>query len=491
MGLRLALTATSHEEEEGAMRWDRNRLCRLQYTKSRSHHVPKCPTISYFGEVFLTHLVKWDCLMAVPWRDRVGWPTMRYERTQHAAAWTDDYVFAQLIPYIGNKRKLLGLIGRAVQTTGVSTGRFVDFFAGSGVVSRFAKRSGFEVIANDWEPYALSLNRCWVEQNAAPAFASLGGYQGAIETLNALPGEVGWVTTHLCPDDDEQVDPKRDRMFYTRANGIRIDVIREQIGRWHTSGVINDAELHCLLAPMMYAACYTANTSGVFKGFHNGWGGQTGTALYRIRSRFALRPATFFDNGRENQATQRDATELARSLRNESPSIDIAYLDPPYNQHPYASNYHVLNSIALWDKPALSPKITPRMKSAIREDWRTIRRSAYNYRGEAERAFGKLLEGIDAKFILVSYSTDGMIPLEAFIEACLSRGATSVLCEPYKRYRVSTQRFSAKPMNVEFVAIIDCGRRCVETSANELVDQIRASESDAIAKHRETSGTPL
>lgn len=411
---------------------------------------------------------------------------MRYERTRHAAAWTQDYIFAQLIPYIGNKRKLLGLIQRAISTTGVEGGRFVDFFAGSGVVSRYAKRAGFETIANDWEPYSHSLNRCWIEQNATPEFAALGGYAATLDRLNALEGEVGWVTTHLCPDDDDAPDPKRDRMFYTRENGMRIDAIRQTFQSWFDSCMIDEAELHCLLAPLVYAACYTANTSGVFKGFHNGWGGQTGTALYRIRSRLMLRPATFLQNDQANRATRLDALDLARSLRDQHVKADIAYLDPPYNQHPYASNYHVLNSIALWDKPALSPKITPRMKSAIRNDWQTDRRSAYNYRGEAERAFTQLLDAIDARFILVSYSTDGMIPLQTFIEACLGHGATTVLTQAYKRYRVSTQRFSSKPMNVEFVAVIDCSKAGRAEKADELITQILKNEAEAIGNHHET-----
>lgn len=408
---------------------------------------------------------------------------MRYDRNQHAAARTDDFVFAQLIPYIGNKRKLLGLIGRAMEMTGIPAGRFVDFFAGSGVVSRFAKRAGFDVVANDWEHYAHSINRCWIEQNEAPSFAAFGGYQLAIDTLNALPGQVGWVTRHLCPETDDRPDPSRDRMFYTRANGMKIDAIRSRIQAWFDEGVIDESELHCLLAPMMYAACYTANTSGVFKGFHNGWGGQTQTALYRILSAFTLRPATFFDNGRSHRATRSDATELARVLRSERASIDIAYLDPPYNQHPYASNYHVLNSIALWDQPRISAKITPRMKSAIRDDWQTARRSAYNYRGEAEPAFDELLDAIDAKFILVSYSTDGLIPLETLLSACVARGDTRVLCQPYKRYRVSAQRFSKKPMNVEFVAVIDCSRHGSPSSVHDLIGQIRSREDEALARH--------
>ena len=68
-----------------------------------------------------------------------------------------------------------------------------------------------------------------------------------------------------------------------------IDAMREQIDRWERAGDLSPHERDCLLAPMLYQACYTSNTSGVFKGFHNGWGGQTRTALYRILARFYLR----------------------------------------------------------------------------------------------------------------------------------------------------------------------------------------------------------
>ena len=41
---------------------------------------------------------------------------MIYDRKHHAAARTSEYLFNQLIPYIGNKRKLLKLIHQAIQT---------------------------------------------------------------------------------------------------------------------------------------------------------------------------------------------------------------------------------------------------------------------------------------------------------------------------------------------------------------------------------------
>ena len=410
-----------------------------------------------------------------------------YERAGHAAFHTGEYVFHQLIPYIGNKRKLLGLINQAVAKTGVSpNGTFLDLFAGSGVVSRMAKKQGFQVIANDWEPYAQAINQCYIACNSAPAFAHFGGYENAITRLNAVAPTVDWVTRHLCPADDREYDRHTERLFYTRANGMKIDAMRLQIERWQADGLLSELETSCLLAPMLYQACYTSNTSGVFKGFHNGWGGQTKTALYRILSEFRLKPAVFYDNGQPNTVTRMDAACLADTLRGTGDTVDIAYLDPPYNQHPYGSNYHVLNTLTLWDKPPVSEQITGRNKAAIREDWRTARRSAYNHCASAANAYAALLQSLNARYILTSYSTDGTIPLVSLVEACLKRGHTDFVTQQYKRYRVSAQRYSQKPLNVEIVLIIDTGRSHTGPSAEAICSSIRAAEETALNSREES-----
>jgi adenine-specific DNA-methyltransferase len=407
-------------------------------------------------------------------------PRLTYDRKRHAAVRTSEYLFNQLIPYIGNKRKLLGLMHRAIGRTSTGRGTFVDFFAGSGVVSRLAKLLGYRVIANDWEPYAEAINRCYVACNRPPAFASLGGCEQAVQRLNGLPPVAGWVTGHLCPRDDEHYDVKTDRMFYMRRNGMRIDAIREQIAAWKDGGQVSGVEGACLLAPLVYQACYRSNTSGVFKGFHNGWGGQTRTALYRIATELKLDVPVFWDNGRPNEVFREDAQALAERL---SPrEIELAYLDPPYNQHPYGSNYHVLNSIVLWDKPPLSRKITHGTKAAIRLDWRTERRSAYNYKEEAAVAYRRLLQTINARYILTSYSTDGTIPLADLLQSNVERGRVSLEMQGYKRYRVSSQRFSKKPMNVELVLIVDTHRTGGE-SADELEKSVREHESGVLRAH--------
>ncbi len=185
-----------------------------------------------------------------------------YEGRKHAASRTEDFVFNQLIPYIGNKRKLLDLIQQALRPTGEAHGKvFLDLFAGSGVVSRLAKTLGYRVIANDWEPYALPIQTCYIGCNRAPAFAAFGGYENAIEQLNALPPRVDWITEHLCPRDDEQYDVEKDRMFYMRKNGMRIDAIRHRIQQWRSRSLISATEEACLLAPLLYHACYARAVS--------------------------------------------------------------------------------------------------------------------------------------------------------------------------------------------------------------------------------------
>ena len=398
-------------------------------------------------------------------RKNMNHQLIEYKASKHAAVRTQEYLYNQLFPYIGNKRKLLPLIWEAIMKCSIETPRrgastkaptFVDFFSGSGVVSRLAKKNGFQVISNDWEPYSFFYNHAYIEQNEYPSFSKLGGIKKAYNYLNNLEGVHGYISEFYCPWDDKNPDIKKERMFFTHKNGMKIDAIRETIDKWEKARLINLAEKSILLSSLIYSVSYVSNTSGVFKGFHNGWGGKTGTALYRILSDIELIPPVLFNNKEKNKVYQMDAQDLAEKCENK---IDIAYLDPPYNQHPYGSNYHILNTIALWDKPKINKSILVNgkktNKSAIRTDWRTERRSAYNYKKEATNAIEKLVKTIDSNHILLSYSTDGHMDLKDVLEIFADNGKLSMVTKKYKRYRVSTQRMSKKPYNVETILILD------------------------------------
>lgn len=396
----------------------------------------------------------------VPRRPTAEAPRARLHHPQkHAAARTGEYLFSQLIPYIGNKRKLLQLIGEGLDFVGVGRGWFVDLLTGSTVVARLAKKRGLAVTANDWEPYAYEIARGTVALNRSPAFARLGGPDAVFEKLNSLPPTRGWVARHLCPANDDWPDLQRERLFFTRENGERIDAIRRRLGRWEANGLVTPDERAYVLASLLYAVSYASNTSGVFKAFHRGWGGATSTALHRIRGRLRLVPPVLLDNGCRNLALCEDAYDLAPRLTQVvGARPDVVYIDPPYNQHPYGSNYHVLNSVALGDEPALYPRIQVRgklrEKSAIRKDWR---RSAFNVTRSAPEALQRLVSLVDARWLLVSFSTDGNIPLRTWLEILAARGRLHVFSERYKRYRVSAQRMSSRPFTLELLGVVDAG----------------------------------
>ena len=247
------------------------------------------------------------------------------------------------------------------------------------------------------------------------------------------------------------------------------------------AGAITPLERAFLLAAFLYSVSYVSNTSGVFKGFHNGWGGKNGTALYRILSDIRLRPPIVYDNSALNVAAREDAQSLAPRLRDiVGNRPDVVYLDPPYNQHPYGSNYHVLNTITLLDKPPLNPSTSVDGKkfdkSAIRKDWRTERRSLYNSSKQATGALRTLVESIDARWILLSYSTDGNVPLETGFEILASRGHLSLFVDRYKRYRVSPTRPSPKSHNAEFVAVVDLSALPSLHQVEELTTRVLSHE---------------
>ena len=95
------------------------------------------------------------------------------------------------------------------------------------------------------------------------------------------------------------------------------------------------------------------------------------------------------------------------------------------------------------------------------------------------------MHSLKAKYLLTSYSTDGMVPLQELVEACVSRGQTDFVLQGYKRYRVSSQRFSHKPVNIEFILIVDTSKSHQGSSAQQICDKIVQAEQTALVQHPE------
>jgi adenine-specific DNA-methyltransferase len=372
------------------------------------------------------------------------------------------YLQDQLIAYIGNKRALqpflAGVFGRLAQPGAV----FLDPFAGSGAVSRLARWLGYRVLANDWEPYAYVLNfaSLCVGRSEAEGLFRGSGAAALLAELNALgaPHEE-YIARHYAPRRTEAADYRTERLFYTRENALRIDAVRERLEELYPGFQPAEpearAEKYLLLASLLYGAATHVNTSGVFKACHKGFGGHGRDALGRILAPIRLRLPELLD-GLPAEAGCQEAAAFARGR-----PADLCYLDPPYNQHQYGSNYHLLNTIALWDRPAVSEERRAdgrlERKAGIREDWvRT--RSAYCYRSSASAALAGLLQAVDARYLVLSYNTEGLIPFEELAALLEGQGELELYGSGYVKYRGGRQSIGRQVHNVELALVLDRGR---------------------------------
>ncbi len=389
------------------------------------------------------------------------------------------FLTRQIIAYIGNKRRLLDLIYRSMKSCipDIRPGlRFFDVFAGSGVVSRLAKSLEFELFTNDWEYYSYILACGFIktdQDDIAEIFGSDVAFRELLEDINNLPDpseDDQYIAKYYAPEsfDIDKADFRRERLFYTRNNALTIDKIRNYIEINYPEGT-DDTARNILLGLLLYESATHTNTSGVFKAFHKGFGGHNKDAMKRIASPIQLKPPVLINSGFPVHVFNKDSNQLVRNK--EVGNIDIAYLDPPYNQHQYGSNYHMLNTIGLWDRiPAplmLNEKGTLKEKAAIRKDWIKTK-SDYCYRDSAVSAFTGLLENLDARHILVSYSTDGIIPFETMKEICGKRGRLSIVTDQYTKYRGGKQSNSRLNTNIEFILTIDTEKRSTIYSAKEV-----------------------
>jgi adenine-specific DNA-methyltransferase len=377
------------------------------------------------------------------------------------------YLKTQLIPYIGNKRSLQGRLAQVFRRIAGGTPSpgqpFLDPFAGSGAVSRLARFLGFRVIAGDWEFYAYVLNfahLCVGRSEGAGLFAASGGMQGVIEDLNRLPAPAEsdlYIAQHYAPANTESADYRVERLFYTRENALRIDAIRARIESLYPGFELQGdrkKEKFLLLAALLYQSATHTNTSGVFKACHKGFGGHSRDALSRILAPIRLQAPELVD-GPPAEVEQREAADLSRGR-----PVELCYLDPPYNQHQYGSNYHLLNTIALWDRPPVSGALGAdgRLlhKAGIRPDW-VKTRSLFCYRHSAAAAFRELLEAVDARWIVVSCNNGGIIPLEALVESLAGQGRLTLEASDYTAYRGGRQSISRQLHTQEMLLVLKRG----------------------------------
>ena len=338
------------------------------------------------------------------------------------------YLSRQIITYLGNKRALLGFIGTAVEQVKRELGQekltVADLFSGSGIVSRFMKQHADTLYANDLEPYCETINRCYLANREELDEPRLRRIYGEVRAqLESGPLRGGFLTELYSPRDDEQIQPG-ERAFYTGRNARYLDTARQLIGG------LPEADRPFFLAPLLYEASVHTNTSGVFKGFYKNsqtgvgqFGGNGRNALRRILADVELPYPVFSRFSCRTHILRQDANALAREL----PAVDLAYMDPPYNQHPYGSNYFMLNLINAYERPE---EISP--VSGIPKSWN---KSTFNRKRTAKSSMETLCADLKARYLLISFSDDGFLTREEMVDMLSALGEVRVLGRAYNTFR--------------------------------------------------------
>ena len=350
-----------------------------------------------------------------------------------------EYLSTQLLTYLGNKRALLPFLGAGVETVKKALGKerltFFDAFAGSGVVSRYMKRHASLIIANDLERYSEVVNRCYLTNRADIDEQEFDAVFRAWVAHTQTHREPGLISSLYAPKDDADIQPG-ERVFYTRENALLLDSARRAL-----DAVVPARYFNLVLAPLLAEASIHANTSGVFKGFYKDrrgigtFGGEGRNALSRICGEVGLRKPVLSRFSCDSVVLRGDANEVAQSIE----PVDLAYFDPPYNQHPYGSNYFMLNLLVENRAPISVSKV-----SGIPKGWN---HSHYNQRQEAETALFALLASTPAKFLMVSYNSEGFIPQESFMRFLGQLGEVTPFETEYSTFRGS-RNLRQRPLKV-------------------------------------------
>lgn len=359
-----------------------------------------------------------------------------------------QYLTEQLITYIGNKRSLLPFIKQGVEIVQKELNKeflhCFDVFSGSGIVSRFLKSYASSITTNDLETYAKIISSCYLSNKSSINFDEIEKIHSELvksttneistcELNNSCPG---FVSELYAPKDEDNVQ-FGERCFYTPYNAKYIDIIRQKI----TDEV--PAELQkFFIAPLLSEVSVHANTAGIFKGFYKNsrtgkgqFGGNGKNALERIKGKIEL-PLPIFSNFEcPSYIFQEDANTLIldEMLYNHLPEkeFDLAYIDPPYNQHPYGSNYFMLNLIANYQRPDCE-KIS--RVSGIPKDWN---RSSFNRKRDAAESFTNLVSSLRAKYLMVSFNSEGFISKNEMINILEKVGTVTVLDISYNAFKGS------------------------------------------------------
>lgn len=330
--------------------------------------------------------------------------------------------------YIGSKFKLSDFIFESIKervSKPLNECVFCDLFAGTGAVGRAFKGKVKKIIANDKEFYAFVLNKNYIENHT-----KLENEGFLVRNLANLKGVRGKIYENYSFGGTKQ--KAHQRLYFSDENALKIDAIRNEIEHLKQQNAIDSNVYYFLLASLLESADKVANVASVYGAF-----------LKNLK-KSALKPMEFKGaiyefNDNSHEVFNENASDLITKI-----SGDILYLDPPYNAREYGANYHLLNTIAMYDD------FVPQGKTGLRE----YEKSDFCKKSSALDALENLVRNADFEWIFLSYNDEGILGLEQIAKVFQKYGKYECVSKNYQRFKADSTRNHKQESTIEYLHIL-------------------------------------
>ena len=336
--------------------------------------------------------------------------------------------------YIGSKYSLIDFLKQSIDKTlklcneskKPSEMVFADLLAGTGVVSGFFKEQGYSVVTNDIQYYSYVITKHVVENGAN---LDEERCKRLIARLNALEGVEGFIYKNYSYEGTQGQEFRR--MYFSEYNAKKCDAMRIAIEEWRNQGEIDENEYFFLLGSLINSIDKYANTASVY-----------GAYLKKMKKsalkEMELTGLPIIQGGGDCKAYNEDISELIKNV-----SGDILYLDPPYNNRQYCSNYHILETIAKYDNPEIKGKTGLRDYAA--------QKSAFCLKDKVADAFADIIKNAKFKYIFLSYNNEGLMSFDTIERIMKKYGRYKVYMQQYRRFKADSARDAKSDSTIEYL----------------------------------------
>ena len=320
--------------------------------------------------------------------------------------------------YIGSKFSLINFIRETIdavlkinnETRSPNEMVFADLFAGTGIVSGSFKKDGYSIIANDIQYYSYIISKHMIENNGN---LDKQRCQTLIEQLNNLEDKEGFIYKNYSYGGTAGQEYRR--MYFSDYNAKKCDAIRDTLDEWLANKKISQEEFYFLLGSLIDSIDKCANTALVY-------GAYLKTLKQKAQNKMVLTPLPIMPGRVKCSVYNEDACHLINNI-----SGDILYLDPPYNDRQYCSNYHILETIARNDAPKIHGKTGLRNYES--------QKSLFCSKSRVYAACENLIRDAKFKYIFLSYNNEGIMHEEEIESIMTKFGKYFVYDKDYQRFK--------------------------------------------------------